>query len=115
MCSARRLGAGRASERAGLSDKVSVDNLWLPPEAGHGSAANDLSLRHPDHRVTKALDHMQLVLDHQDRQTLLTQILEVVLDLLDDLWMHAGHRLVEEQDPRAQHQGPHDLDQALLP
>src|ERR1700682_6266409 len=115
MCSARRLGAGRVCDRVGLSDKVSVDNLWLPPEAGHGSAADDLALRHHHHRVAQALDHMKLVLDHQDCQALLAQVLEVVLNLLDDLWMNAGHRLVKEQDSRAQHEGAHDLDQSLLP
>src|ERR1700674_4208498 len=115
MCSARRLGAGRACERAGLSDKVSVDNLRLPPEAGHGPAADDLSLCHHDHRVAEPFDHVQLVLDHQDRQAFLAQVLKVALDLLDDLRMNARHRLVEEQDSWPQHQGPHDLDEALLP
>src|SRR6202521_1827089 len=94
MCSARRVGTGRACDRAGLSDKVSVDNLWLPPEAGHGPAADDLSLRHHNHRVAEALDHVQLVLDHQDRDAFRAQILEVVLDLLDDLRMDPGHRLI---------------------
>src|ERR1700686_2835387 len=92
MCSARRLGAGRACKRAGLSDKVSVDNLWLPPEARHGPAADDFSLRHHHHRVAQALDHVQLVLDHQDRQASTTEVLQVVLNLLADLWMNAGPR-----------------------
>src|SRR5579864_2406984 len=51
MCSARRLGAGRPSTRCWSSDEVSVNNLLLPPQAGHGPAADDLSLRHDHDRV----------------------------------------------------------------
>src|SRR5229473_4570707 len=114
MCSARRLGAGRLSVRRSLSNEVSVNNLSLLSQAGHGSAADDLSLRHYDHRVAQPLHHVQLVLDHQDRQAFSTQVLEVVLDLLDDPGMHTRHRFVEEQEAGMQHQRPHDLDQALL-
>src|SRR5580704_15325545 len=89
MCSARRLGAGRPSTRCSLSDEVSVNNLLLPPQAGHRPAADDLSLRHDHDRVAQPLHHVELVLDHQDRQTSSAQVLEVVLDLLDDLRVHA--------------------------
>src|ERR1700688_2299767 len=67
ICSARRLGTGRAWSRAGLYAKVGVANLRLLPEARHGPAADDLSLRHDDDRVAQPLDHVQLVLDQQDR------------------------------------------------
>src|SRR5450756_143362 len=58
MCSARRLGAGRPSTRCRLSDKVSVNNLLLPPQAGHGPAADDLSLGHDHNRVAEPLHHV---------------------------------------------------------
>ena len=57
---------------------------------------------------------MQLVLDHQDGQPARAQRLQVVLDLLDDPGMDAGHRLVQQEAARAQHQRAHDLDQPLL-
>src|ERR1700686_3425925 len=115
MCSARRLGAGRSSTRCSLSDEVSVNHLLLPPQARHGPTANDLPLCHDHDRVAQPLHHVELVLDHQDRQPARAQVLEVVLDLLDDLRVHARHRLVEEKQARVQHQRTHDLDQAFLP
>src|ERR1700687_693644 len=89
MCSARRLGAGRPSTRCRFSDEQIVTNLLLPPQAAHRPAADDLSLRHDHNRVAQALDHVELVLNHQDRQPSRAQVLEVVLDLLDDLRVHA--------------------------
>src|SRR6202521_2878877 len=115
MCAARRLGAGRPSTRCSLSDEVSVNNLLLPPQAGHRPAADDLSLRHDHDRVAQPLHHVELVLDHQYRQPSRAQVLEVVLDFLDDLRVHARHRLVKEEQARMQHQRTHDLDQAFLP
>src|SRR5689334_4283809 len=110
--SARRLGAGRSAAGAAcLSNKVSVDNLSLPPQAGHGPAADQLPLSHHEHRVAELLDQVELVLHHQDCEPVGAQRLEVVLDLPHDARVHAGHRLVEQKAPRVKHQGPHDLDQ----
>src|SRR5260370_18041578 len=111
MCSARRLGAGRPSTRCWSSDEVSVNNLLLPSQTRHRPAADDFALRHDHDRVAQPLDHVKLVLDHQDRETFRAKILEGVLDLLDDLRVHARHRLPEGEQARMQHHHPHDPDQ----
>src|SRR5258708_8533439 len=114
MCSAGRLGAGRRSTRCWSSDEVSVNNLLLPSQTRHRPAADDFALRHDHDRVAQPLDHVKLVLDHQDRETFRAKILEVVLDLLDDLRVHARHRLVQGEPAGMQQQRPHDLVPAIL-
>src|SRR5690348_9628939 len=112
--SARRLGTGRSSASGILANKVSVDNLSLSPQAGHGSAADQLSLRHHENGIAQLLDQVELVLDHQDRHALGAQRLQVVADLVDDARVHARHRLVEKQAGRVEHERAHDLDEPLL-
>src|SRR5258708_35788800 len=108
MWSARRLGAGRPSTRCSLSDEVSVNNLLLPSQTRHRPAADDLSLSHDHDGVTQPLDHVELVLDHQDRETSRAKLLEVALDLLDDFRVHARHRLGEEEQAKIPHPRPQD-------
>src|SRR5258708_34411117 len=115
MCSARRLGAGRPSTRCWSSDEVSVNNLLLPPQTRHRPAADDFALRHDHDRVAQPLDHVKLVLDHQDRETFRATILDVVLDLLDDLRVHARHRLAAEQHTTTRHPRPHPPDHTPPP
>src|SRR5579864_2630289 len=117
IASALRSGSGLGSARgsADLSNKVSVDDLPLLSQRRHRSAADQPALRHDEHRVAQLLDEVQLVLDHQDRQAVAAEVLQVAPDLLDDARVHAGHRLVEKQAARVQHERAHDLDQALLP
>src|SRR6266851_123260 len=115
MRSARSVGSGRASTSIDLSNKVSVDYLLLPPQRRHGAATDQLSLRHHEDRIAELLDEVQLVLDHQDRETVAPKILQVALDLVGHARMHARHRLVKQQAARMQHERTHDLDQALLP
>src|SRR5690348_5283937 len=113
--SARRVGSGRATTAGSLSNKVSVDHLPLAAQARHGAAADEPPLRHDEDRVAQLLDEVQLVLDHDDRQALLAQVLEVALDLGHHPRVDAGHRLVQEQAARMEHERAHDLDQPLLP
>src|SRR5215469_11934371 len=112
--SALRLGAGRASTSRRLSSKVRVHDLSLAPQRPHGSAPDQPSLRHHEHRVAQLLDQVQLVLDHDDGEALAPQVSKVAADLGDDSRMHSRHRLVQQQAARMEHQRPHDLDQALL-
>src|SRR5712692_2442069 len=74
---ALRIGAGRPSSGTGSADEVSVNNFLLPPEVRHRAAADDPALSHHENRVAQPLDHVQLVLDHQDGHPFRAQRLEV--------------------------------------
>src|SRR5215472_18256467 len=72
--SALRLGAGRIPMSGCLSNKVRVHDRPLAPERRHGSAPDQPSLCHDEHRIAQLLDQVQLVLDHDDGQALAPQV-----------------------------------------
>src|SRR5438270_13981315 len=117
MPSARSVGSGRATTSGWLgvlSNKVGVDDLLLAAQACHRPCPDQPSLRHHEYGVAQLLDEVELVLDHQNRQALGAQRLEVMLDLGDDTRVDARHRLVEQQAPLMEQQRAHELDEPLL-
>src|SRR5690349_13575270 len=73
----RRVGSGRFGVATGcLANKVSVDNLSLPPQRRHRPAADQPALRHDEHRVAQRLDQVELVLHHEYGQALGAQRLQ---------------------------------------
>ena len=54
------------------------------------------------------------MLDDEERETARVQVADPLLDLLDHHGVHAGGRLVEQNEPRLAHQHRRELEQLLL-
>ena len=67
-----------------------------------------------DDRIAQPHDEIHVVLDEQERQPARVQLPDALLDLLDEQWIDAGGRLVEEYEPRVGHQHGRELEQLLL-
>jgi len=74
---------------------VTSGNLF--GRAGHNDlAARVAPLRPPVDHVVRVLDHVQVVLDDEDRVLVLHQLVEGGEELLDVVEVKAGRRLVED-------------------
>ena len=72
------------------------------------------ALRHDDHRIAERGDGVQVMLDQQHRDALGAQVAQVLADLARQRGVHAGHRLIQQQQLGFGHQGAADLQQFLL-
>src|ERR1017187_10516698 len=110
--SARTSGSGRSL--ATSTSEVGIDDLLVGLELRHGALGEHRAARHHHHGLAELLDQAELVLDHEHRHPLSPQFHEPVGDRQRERRADAGHRLVQQQQLRLGHQGPHELDEPPL-
>ena len=75
----------------------------------------DTTLAHHDDRVAPAHHDIHVVLDQEDRRAAFAKPLDVVHERMSERAIHAGERLVEQQQSRFEHERPGQLEQLPLP
>ena len=96
--------------------EIRVDHALVGAHLVRGSLRDHASVVHHDHAVARAHDEVEVVLDDQERDAVALAQREDVLEQLDaQRRADAGHRLVEQQDPRLRHQRADEVEQLALP
>ena len=86
--------------------------LAIVPHLLAGAFGDLLAFVHDDDTVGETHDHVELVLDQQDRQSFGFQFGDQPLHFAGLGRVHAGRRLVEQQQARLERQRTRDLDTA---
>ena len=136
------MGFGRAAGRAcGVRSVAAARRSRLrltagvppPPRVAHASEAeefldlagiaqrcaiefgDDLAALQDQHPVGKRADEVEILLHQQDRQApVLAQLQQRLFDLLDDAWLDAFRRFVEQKQPGIGHQPARQREKLLF-
>src|ERR1700690_4019088 len=96
------------------TDKVRLHHFFHRAQLRHRALGENSPFGENDHRITERVHDCELVLDHDDRHAALHERHELVADLVSEVRVHSGHRLIEEQYRRLGEKGSHDLDETTL-
>src|SRR5579862_5631809 len=105
---------GEATAPTRSADKVRPPYVGIGPDVFHLTFYENPSLSEHDDRAAESLDDAELVFDEDDRHASRTEIGDQLLDRSGEDAIDSRHRLVEQEQSRARHDGAADLDEALL-
>src|SRR5215472_1527967 len=95
--------------------KIRLENLPVRLHVLGWPFREHLALDHANHVRAELHDEVHVVLDDDEATALrLVELDEAVVQLVDQARVHAGTRLVEQDQPRGRHEGHRDVDQLLL-
>src|SRR5215831_10777574 len=102
-----KLGGGRIIEKESEHAGVAADDA--------GRTVRDLApLLHYNHAAAERHDEIYVVLDDDEGRPFRVEPLDHALDPPDHRGIHAGHRLVEQNQPRSRHHGGGDGEELAL-
>src|SRR5262249_5436619 len=109
-----RSSTSRSGRAALLTAEVGLDHARVALNGRRRPFGDLLAEVQHGHDPGQAHDERHLVLDQQDRHALTTDLLDQRLELDRFLGIHAGRRLVEQQESRRAGERAGDLEPALL-